>query len=235
MRKNNIFLHVVTNVIIVAVLVGLYFACVPDTAAADVSAPIYKNSAAENKVAIMFNVYQGTEYVEQILDTLDKYGVKATFFLGGCWAEKNVDTVKKIYEKNELGNHGYLHLDHAKISKNQNREEIALCSRLIGKITGKEPTLFAPPSGSIGQNMLDVCDELGVKVIMWSKDTIDWRDKDYEVITKRATKDIQSGDMVLMHPTEQTVKALPHILDYYKEKGLEAVTVSELVANMNTI
>ena len=83
--------------------------------------------------------------------------------------------------------------------------------------------------------MLDVCDELGVKVIMWSKDTIDWRDKDYEVITKRATKDIQSGDMVLMHPTEQTVKALPHILDYYKEKGLEAVTVSELVANMDTI
>ncbi len=235
MRKNSIFLHVVTNVIIVAVLVGLYFACVPDTTAAEVSAPIYKNSAAENKVAIMFNVYQGTEYVEKILNTLDKYGVKATFFLGGCWAEKNVDTVKKIYEKNELGNHGYLHLDHAKISKNQNREEIILCSRLIGKITGKEPTLFAPPSGSIGQDMLDACEELGVKVIMWSKDTIDWRDKDYELITKRATKDIQSGDMILMHPTEQTVKALPYILDCYKEKGLEAVTVSELVANMDTI
>ena len=87
MKKYNIFTHVVGNVIIVAILVGLYFACVPTSAVAQTSAPIYKNSSAENKVALMFNVYQGTEYVEQILKVLEKYDVTSTFFfrrvLGG--------------------------------------------------------------------------------------------------------------------------------------------------------
>lgn len=235
MKKYNIFTHVVGNVIIVAILVGLYFACVPTSAVAQTSAPIYKNSSAENKVALMFNVYQGTEYVEQILNVLEKYDVTSTFFLGGCWAEKNPDTVRRIAERNELGNHGYLHLDHAKISENQNREEIALCSRLIEKITDRAPKLFAPPSGSIGNDMLKVCDSLDMKVIMWSKDTIDWRDKDYELVAKRATKDIQSGDIVLMHPTEHTLKALPAVLEQYKKAGLKAVTVGELIAGMETI
>lgn len=235
MRKNNIILQVVSNVLIAAVLIGLYFACAPTEKTTQTSAPIYKNASAGNKVAIMFNVYEGTEYVERILEILEEHGAQATFFLGGCWAEKNVDTVKAIYRRNELGNHGYLHLDHAKISESQNREEIILCSRLIEKIVGREPRLFAPPSGSIGETMLSVCDELGYKVIMWSKDTIDWRDKDYELITKRATTDIQNGDMILMHPTEHTVRALPDILSCYEKNGLSAVTVSELVANIDTV
>lgn len=235
MRKYNFFIHVVGNVVIIALLVGLYFACVPEGATAETSAPIYKSPVAENKVSIMFNVYQGTEYVEEILKVLEKFDVKCTFFLGGCWAEKNVDTVKRIAERNELGNHGYLHLDHAKISESQNREEIVLCSRLVKEITGREPTLFAPPSGSIGNAMLKVCDELNYKVIMWSKDTIDWRDKDYEIVTKRATKDIQSGDMILMHPTEHTLKALPFVLQYYADKNLQAVTVGELIAGLEVV
>jgi len=235
MKKYNVFTHIISNVIIIGLLVGLYFACVPEGAAVATSSPIYKSPGAENKVSVMFNVYQGTEYVEEILKVLESYDVKCTFFLGGCWAEKNQDTVKRIAERNEIGNHGYLHLDHAKISEQQNREEIVLCSRLIEKITGKEPTLFAPPSGSIGNSMLKVCDELNYKVIMWSKDTIDWRDKDYTLVTKRATTDIQSGDMILMHPTEHTLKALPAILSYYAEHSLQAVTVGELTANMELI
>ncbi len=231
MKKNGFLLQAVTNVIIVALLVGLYFACVPQGGVVSTSAPIYNRPDAENKVALTFNVYQNTEIVEEILVVLKRYDLKATFFLGGCWAEKNVSAVKMIAERNEIGNHGYLHLDHAKISERQNEEEITLCNTLIEKITGKRPTLFAPPSGSIGNNMLKVCEALNMKVIMWSKDTIDWRDKDAQLVTKRATTDIQSGDMILMHPTAHTLEALPTVIEYYLAHDLLPVTVSELLAD----
>ena len=61
---------------------------------------------------------------------------------------------------------------------------------------------------------------------MWSRDTIDWRDGDVALITSRATKNLQTGEFVLMHPMDVTVKALPQILGYIRENGLTAVTVS---------
>lgn len=234
MKKYNVFVHVVSNCIIVALLFALYVACVPADKVTQASAPIYKGDSSSNKVALMINVYQGTEYVEKILDVLEERNAVATFFVGGCWAEKNMDALKRITERNDIGNHGYLHLDHAKISENQNREEIALCDKLVEKVTGVKMKLFAPPSGSIGTAMTKVCEELDYKVIMWTKDTIDWRDKDENLVYKRATSGIESGDMVLMHPTEHTLKALPKILDFYTEQGISTATVSELTAGMDS-
>lgn len=232
MKKYNVFVHIVSNCIIVALLFGLYLACVPNDKAYTANAPIYKGNASTGKVALMVNVYQGSEYVEDIMEVLERYDATCTFFVGGCWAEKNMDLLKKMSEKAGIGNHGYLHLDHAKLSEKQNREEIVLCDRLIEKVTGKKTNLFAPPSGSIGNNMIKVCEELEYKIIMWTKDTIDWRDKDYELVFKRATKDVSGGDMILMHPTEHTVKALPYILDYYAANGLSTATVSELTTGL---
>ncbi len=230
MKKYNIFVHIVSNCVIVALLFGLYLACVPSPATPSY-APIYKGDENSGKVAIMINVYQGSEYVEGIMEVLEKYHAVSTFFVGGCWAEKNMTLLKAMSEKYEIGNHGYLHLDHASISEQANREEIGLCGSLIEKVTGKRPYLFAPPSGSMGTAMTKVCEELGYKIIMWSKDTIDWRDKDYELVYKRATSDIQSGDLVLMHPTAHTLKALPSILDKYSSLGLSTATVSEILTD----
>jgi len=64
---------------------------------------------------------------------------------------------------------------------------------------------------------------------MWSKDTIDWRDHDKDLIIKRATTDVKGGDLILMHPTQETVKALPYILDFYKKAGLLPSTVSDVI------
>ncbi|NCA92044.1 polysaccharide deacetylase [bacterium] len=231
MKKNSVFVHIVTNIVIIAILFGLYIACVPPYGAAVANAPIYRGDTESNKVAIMVNVYQGSNYVEEILLILEKYQVTCTFFVGGCWAEKNMDLLREMSKIAEIGNHGYLHLDHAKLSYNQNLEEIVLCDKLITQVTGVKSNLFAPPSGSIGDNMLKVCESLDYRVIMWSKDTIDWRDKDSSLVYKRATKDAQSGDMILMHPTEHTVKALPEVIQYYQKNNLTPVTVSEIIDN----
>ncbi|NLL55595.1 MAG: polysaccharide deacetylase family protein [Clostridiales bacterium] len=227
-NKASIFTNVISNIIIIVMIFALYVACVPTNFTA-VFKPIYRVDTQDNSVAIMINVYEGAEQVEEMMAIMERYSATCTFFVGGIWASKNPQTLKKMAERAEIGNHGYLHRDHAKLNEKQNRDEILLCEKQVEELTGIKTNLFAPPSGSIGDTMLKVCENLDYKVIMWSKDTIDWRDKDYQLILKRATSDVKSGDMILMHPTEQTVKALPLILDCYKNKKLKTVTVSELL------
>ena len=66
---------------------------------------------------------------------------------------------------------------------------------------------------------------------MWSKDTIDWRDKDTQLIVKRATSNVKNGDLVLMHPTKNTADALGTILKFYIENGFKVVPVGENITN----
>lgn len=237
LKKDKAFVHIVANIVIVCVIALLIMGTYLSNGTMPVSAgnkAIYHGNTSEPRVSLMFNVYWGTEYIIPILDVLDAYQVKTTFFIGGVWAAKNYDLLKEISDRgHELGNHGYLHLDHSKLTQQRNKEEIELTGKLIHSVTGKQTNLFAPPSGAMGSNMFRTCDSMGYTVIMWSRDTIDWRDKDKSLVYKRANNGIQNGDLVLMHPTAHTLAALPLILDYYKSKGLSATTVSNNIAVSN--
>jgi peptidoglycan/xylan/chitin deacetylase (PgdA/CDA1 family) len=176
----------------------------------------------------MFNVYWGTEEVYALLDILDEYGAKSTFFIGGSWADDNTACLQEIARRgHELGNHGYFHKDHAKLSKSDNKNEIVRCNQFVALATGHTPVLFAPPSGAYSKDTVAVAKSLGMKTVLWSRDTIDWRDKDEELVYSRATKKIKGGEFVLAHPMQATVKALPRILKEYQKQGLRCVTVSE--------
>lgn len=229
MKKRNVITTILSNVAIVVLVAILFSVCIPYKSSSAVSAPVYRGDENKNAVSVMINVYEGSEYVEQILKILEAYDASCTFFVGGIWAEKNARLLNLMAERAEIGNHGYLHMDHATLSEQRNKEEIMLCHNLVKKLTGIDMCLFAPPSGSVGDNMLKICKEYSYTVVMWSKDTIDWRDKDSGLITKRATSGVQSGDLILMHPTENTVKALPDILKFYKEKNLSVIPVGELL------
>jgi len=190
---------------------------------------LYRSASKDsNCVSLMFNVYWGTEEVYEILQILKRHEAKATFFIGGCWADDNVECLRAIYvDGHEIGNHGYFHKDHDTLSVEQNLKEISECNRFIELAIGIKPTLFAPPSGAYGQNTLEACKQLQMKTILWSKDTIDWRDKNPAIIYQRATKNVSGGDFILMHPMQATVSALNDILMNYKEKALSVITVSE--------
>ena len=192
-------------------------------------AQIYR-TAGENAsgVSLMFNVYSGTDEVYQILQILEEFDAKATFFIGGCWADDNVACLRDIFiSGHEIGNHGYFHKDHDKLSVLENQREIYTCNHFIELTIGVTPTLFAPPSGAYGNATLTACEVLQMKTILWSKDTIDWRDQDEKKIYTRATKNVQKGDFILMHPTKMTVAALDDILAYYKTIDLIPITVSQ--------
>ena len=190
--------------------------------------PYYHGDRSKARVALMINVYENAETVNSMLDLLVERGAKATFFVGGCWADDNAETVSRIVECGmEIGNHGYFHKDHKKLTVAQNESEIGNNHALVKGITGVEMNLFAPPSGSFSSDTLKVAEKLGYKTVMWTLDTIDWRDDDVDLIVKRATQRFENGDFVLMHPKPHTLTALHEILDFYKEKGVETVTVSQ--------
>ncbi len=190
--------------------------------------PFYSAGDNPSGVSLMFNVYQNTSNVYKILDILDEYSAKATFFLGGCWADDNVDCTREIASRgHEVGSHGYFHKDHSELSYRANIEEISPSIRLLEAILTTKITLFAPPSGAYNDNTLSAAAYLGLRTIMWSRDTIDWRDSDTSLIYSRATKNLSSGEFVLMHPMDVTVAALPDILSYIKSNGMALVTVSQ--------
>ena len=226
-------LTIFTDIFLVAVFTAVFAISffperiVPIYSGENLSA-IYNGNRDKPNVSLMFNVYENTEIVEGIVDLLNERGVKATFFVGGCWADDNSETLKKIVGSgHEIGNHGYFHKDHKTLDYEKNKEEIYTTELITYALCGVKTRLFAPPSGSFGAETLSAADDLGYKVIMWSKDTIDWRDKDSELIYKRATSNLSNGDLVLMHPEKHTLEALSDILDYYESKGFSAVTVGE--------
>lgn len=236
MKRLNRKITVVTNtllIIIITVVCAVSFfpeRTMPIYGGNEVSA-IYNGNRNEKKVSLMFNVYENTEIVNKIIDLLDEHKVKATFFVGGCWADDNGDTLVKIVSNgHEIANHGYFHKDHKKLNYEGNYQEISLTGKIIETLCGVKPTLFAPPSGSFSAVTLECAFDLEYKVIMWSKDTIDWRDKDKSLVIKRATSNLENGDLVLMHPKKHTLLALPEILSYYKALGFEVVTVSENIS-----
>ena len=231
----KVFISVFTNVIIcVAILISTFVGFYQPTAtevSKDINNVFYRGKGANNCVSLMFNVYQNTENVYKILEILKENGSTATFFIGGSWADDNVDCVRSIYNNGfEIASHGYFHKDHKKLDYAQNKEEINLTGIVIEALCGVRPTLFAPPSGSYSTVTLTVADELNYKVVMWSKDTIDWRDANEKLVYERATNSLTNGDLILMHPKEHTLKALPNILEYIAKANLRAVTVSENLA-----
>lgn len=196
-------------------------------AVSSVDGVYYEGDTSSNKVSLMFNVYQNTSVVYEILDILDKYSCKGTFFIGGCWADDNADCLKEIVERgHEVGNHGYFHRDHDKLSLEKSNEEIALCHKLVLLTTGVNMNLFAPPSGAYNADTVKGAAELGYKCVMWTVDTVDWRDNDADKIYSRAIK-AGGGALVLMHPMSGTAAALERIIAYYLKNALSVCAVSE--------
>ena len=112
------------------------------TAADDATGDAGKDEGDKDgaNVALMFNVYENPANVEKIADILEEYGFKCTFFVGGSWVAKNPNALLKVASKGfEIGNHGYLHRDHAKLTLKQNMEEIVLTERLIDSVLGDLP------------------------------------------------------------------------------------------------
>lgn len=229
--KSKIFVNVVANVVLVTIIAVVALVVFGGGTKSVFSkndyVPIYRGNG-ENCVSLMINVYWGNEYLAEMLQILKKCDVKCTFFVGGSWVAKYSELLGEIVSGgHEIGNHGYNHKKQSKLTYQQNVDEINSCNKMVFSYIGVTPTLFMPPSGDFGDNTVQASKDCDMKMIMWSRDTIDWRDKREDLIFERCTKNIRSGELILMHPTLCAKNVLEKVICTLKENGFKLVTVSE--------
>ena len=193
--------------------------------------PIYRGNPEKPMVALLINVAWGNEYIPRILKVLSDSQVKATFFFDGSWVKKNPDLAMMIHlEGHEIGNHAYSHPDLKHRSIAETTEELKKTNHIIEATLGTKPKWFAPPSGSFNQETIHVADRLGMKTILWTVDTVDWRKPATSEMVSRVVAGVANGSMVLMHPTKPVAEGLETMITEIKTKGYHLGIVSDLMS-----
>lgn len=194
-----------------------------------------KNVAAEtvidpSKPVIALTFDDGPDFngaSKRILDVLERYDVKATFFTVGENAKNNPNNLKrKVSLGCEIGNHTYAHNHYG---SSVTAADIKKCSDVIQKITGSRPTVFRSTGGITTQAIKNTCIKEGMSLYYWSIDTEDWKSRNAKKVYKKAMK-AKDGDIILMHDIySSTADAVEKIVPKLKKKGFQFVTVSELI------
>lgn len=192
--------------------------------------PIYRGNPEKPMITLLINVAWGNEYIQPILDTLNKQNVQATFFFDGSWVKNNPNLAKAIYnEKHEIGNHAYSHPDLKLFSKKQTHEELQKTNDIIEKTLNIQPKWFAPPSGSFNDETVKIAHELNMYTILWTVDTVDWKKPNSTEMVNRVVANVHNGAMILMHPTKPVAEGLDRMISEIKQKGYQLGTVSEMM------
>lgn len=185
----------------------------------------------DNRIVFTCNVDWGEDVLPDMLRIFEENNLKITFFVSGRWAENNPKLLRKMYVLgHEIQNHGYGHRLCSKISNQQILEEINKTEDAILRFTGIKTDIFAPPAGDYDDRTIEICKEKEYILSLWSIDTIDWRPgSTAAIIEKRVLDKELKGGIVLMHPKEETVKALPTIIKKILDKGIIIVPLSEFL------
>ena len=197
--------------------------------------PIYSVETGEKKVAISFDAAWGDEYTKDILDTLDKYKVKSTFFLVGFWVDEFPENVKEIDRRgHEIGNHSTTHPNMTGLSNEKMLEELKITEEKIEKLINKKTTLFRPPFGDYNDKLINLCRENGYYTIQWDVDSLDWKELGVQPVVDRVTRNIQDGSIVLFHNNAKYISEyLPLVIERLQDSGYKIVPVSELIYKEN--
>lgn len=135
--------------------------------------PIYSVKREDKKVALSFDAAWGNEDTQILLETLDKYDVKVTFFMTGGWIESYPEDVKSIFAHgHDLGNHSEKHKHMSTISMRECEEELMGPHKKVQELTGYDMFLFRPPYGDYNNTLIEAADECGYYTIQWSVDTL---------------------------------------------------------------
>ncbi len=193
--------------------------------------PVYCVERDDKKIAISFDAAWGGDKTRKILDILDEYDIHTTFFLVDTWVERYPELVKEIAARgHEIGNHSTTHPQMSKLSREKIRQELTVVADHLEALTGARPALFRPPYGDYNNDVVLTARGMGYEVIQWSVDSLDWKNLGVQQMIDRATKSVESGDIILFHNDSQYIlDALPAILKSYREQGFTVVPVSQLL------
>ncbi|MEV0593936.1 polysaccharide deacetylase family protein [Nonomuraea cavernae] len=187
------------------------------------------NCRREKCVALTFDDGPG-EYTGKLLDLLRGRNAKATFFVLGQMVSADPHNLARriVDEGHEIGNHSWSHPPLTALPEEQIRAELVQTDNLVRRLTGVRMRMMRPPYGATDARVAAETRREGLAQILWSLDTLDWRDRAASVVARRAGA-AKPGEIVLMHDIHRTtIEAVPQVLDTLAKKGYRFVTVSEL-------
>ena len=193
------------------------------------AAPTPAPATGNKVIALTFDDGPGP-YTAHLLDILDQYGAKATFFLIGSKVSGQASVVRSIQARgHQLGNHSWSHPELPKLSVDQIAGEIDRTNEAIRQATGVKPSILRPPYGAVNGVVLEQLRLRSMSSILWSVDTRDWADRNSQIVCSRAVAGARPGAVILMHDIHQTsVNAVPCILSSLKQQGYSFVTIQRL-------
>ena len=199
--------------------------------------PIYCVDTDKPCVSLTFDGAWGNEDIHDILQTLEKQDVRATFFLSGDWIRSFPEDTERIAAAgHDIGNHGDTHLDLAGLSSGQIEEEIMGAHEALFALTGQSMDLFRPPYGSYDNAVIRQATSCGYFSIQWSVDSLDWKNYGREDIIDRVLnhKNLKNGAIILLHNgAKYTSSALDELICGLKDQGFSLLPVSELIYREN--
>ena len=197
--------------------------------------PIYSVDTEEKTVSLTFDInWAEKDNLESILNILDKYNVKGTFFIMGGWVNYSEDNINKLIEinkrGNEIGNHSYMHPGFTKITFEKMKEELKKTDDIIEKYTGKKPELFRFPSGEYNKDCFEKVRGLGYTCIQWDTDSVDWKELGADVEYNRVMKKVKPGSIMLFHNNAKyTPENLEKIINELQKQGYVFKHVGEMI------
>jgi peptidoglycan/xylan/chitin deacetylase (PgdA/CDA1 family) len=198
---------------------------------------IVRGPADQPRVSLIINAGSGDPPAEELLDVLSAKGVKTTFFLLGLWAERNPELVRRIAEEgHEIASHGHSVFDLTLVPDGEVAADLERADAALSAITGRSTRpLWSPSAGYRNARVRAVAARLGYRPILWSQDSADWRvDATADLVLRRALAGLEPGAIIVFHldsPQSRaaTAAVLGQVIDAARERGLEPVTISELV------
>lgn len=197
---------------------------------------LYNGNVYLREIALTFDDGPDPYYTPQILDVLDQYRIKATFFCVGRQAEAYPRIVRQECEAGHVvGNHSWAHPDLGLLAAADILSELKHTSKTIQEVTGIQPIFFRPPYGSLSIHVLTQACHLGVTTVMWNagEEARDWSNPGVNFVIRRTLELVRNGSIILMHDCggdrSQTVAALPIIIQKLQDQGFKFVTIQQMV------
>lgn len=178
-------------------------------------------------VALTFDDGPG-RYTDRVLSCLEKYGVKATFFVQGKNVPAYKNTLKRAVDMGcEIGNHTYSHVNLSSSGSQVIQNQISSTNTAVYNATGIYPKLYRPPYGAYNSS---VRSQIPMPLIMWSVDTLDWKTRNAQKTLQSVQRETKDGSIILMHDIHlPTADAVESVVVHLLKNGYQLVTVSELI------
>jgi peptidoglycan/xylan/chitin deacetylase (PgdA/CDA1 family) len=200
-------------------------------------ATVWRGRADTSSVALTFDDGPA-EDTERVLDVLDRYNLRAAFFMVGREVERRQPTARRVAEGgHEIGNHSYSHPIYLYRSPRETRRQLERTQAVIADVTGTLPRFARPPCGVRTPAYFSAARRLGLQTVQWTLAGFDWKRRTPARIARDVLRRVRAGSIILLHDGDSerrddrraTVAALPLIIEGLKDKKLRVAPLAQLI------